>query len=182
MPVFNVAWRTRRGTAPFEEEVLQVELGGGQPARMGLVVAYLLPLPSGFSSRTRFVDSDNLPSGLPDAPNLKASLNVELDPRRLSLSSAAALGVLHYFRFADGAVKPLPARPGPLAFAAGDAYVALTPGVRRLAGSPALARFLHLRDDFNAETLAEALLAHLVELAKGAAFPEAVTALVVEAR
>ena len=61
--------------------------------------------------------------------------------------------------------------------AAGDAYVAALGSDGATAG-PAIARFLHLRDYFNAQRLAEALGAHIAELAGGAA----VTVLVVEAR
>jgi hypothetical protein len=118
------------------------------------------------------------------------------DSTALTLAYSACPGVLHYFRLADATLIPLPPEhkparhtlaPGnrhesPLRFSAGDAYIAVSPGAGRIADSPAVARFLHLRDYFNAEKLAEALLAHLVELAGTEAIPEDVTALVVEAR
>ena len=108
-------------------------------------------------------------------------------------------GFFHYFRLADATLIPLPPeheatrhKPGrlpggrpqgsPLQFAAGDAYIAVSPGAGRLADSPGIARFLHLRDYFNAEKMAEALLAHLLELAGTDEIPEDVTVLVVEAR
>jgi hypothetical protein len=123
-------------------------------------------------------------------------LRLALNLPALTLNFAAQPGLLHYFRLADATLLPLPPEhaparhklaPGlrhepPLRFSAGDAYIAVSPGVAHLADSPALARFLHLRDYFNAEKLCAALLAHLEELAGGQPFPEAVTVLVVEAR
>jgi hypothetical protein len=95
--------------------------------------------------------------------------------------------VLHYFRLADGTVKPLPPIAAPLAVQPGDAYIAVTPAASHLAegetggAGPAIARFLHLRDDFNADKLAAGLLAHLLELSLDAASAGA-GVLVVEAR
>jgi len=123
-------------------------------------------------------------------------LSLALDLSALTLNFTAQPGLLHYFRLADATLLPLPPEyaparhklaPGqrhlpPLRFSAGDTYIAVSPGVAQLADSPALARFLHLRDYFNAEKLCAALLAHLEELAAGQPFPEDVTALVVEAR
>ena len=110
------------------------------------------------------------------------SLRLTLDADTLALTAAATPGIWHYFRLADATLKPLPPDPDPIPFAAGDTYIAFTPGARRIADSPAIARFLHLRDDFNAEKLADALLDHLVELAGLAKWPADVTVLVVEAR
>jgi hypothetical protein len=126
------------------------------------------------------------------------SLRLSLDPASLTLHAAAQPGVLHYFRLADATLVPLPPEHPPalhrlirwqahwhgptLHLAAGDAYIALSPGAARVADSPAIARFLHLRDYFNADKLAEALLAHLLELAGANPLPEDVTVLVVEAR
>ncbi len=109
-------------------------------------------------------------------------LDVWLEPEALTLRCAAADDAWHYFRFADSTLKPLPPRPEALAFSPGDAYIALTPGASKIADSPAIARYLHLRDYFNADRLAEALLAHLAELAGTDEFPEDVTVLVIEAR
>ena len=110
------------------------------------------------------------------------SLRLTLDADALTLTATATPGILHYFRLADAPLKPLPPRPGPITFAPGDAYIALSPGARRLTDSPAVAGFLHLRDDFNAEKLADALLEHLVEMAGVDELPEDITALVIEAR
>ncbi len=134
----------------------------------------------------------------PTLITLNADLRLALDPAALTLHFVAQPGVLQYFRLADATLVPLPPAylpaqhglipwqaqwHGPrLALAAGDAYIALSPGAAHLADSPAIARFLHLRDYFNAEKLAEALLAHLLDLASDRPLPEAVTVLVVEAR
>lgn len=123
---------------------------------------------------------------------------LQADGEALSVHYSASPGVLHYFRLADATLIPLPPEhestrhmPGraqgrpqgsPLRFSAGDAYIAVSPGVARITDSPAIARFIHLRDYFNADKLAEALLAHLLELAGADQIPEDVTVLVVEAR
>jgi hypothetical protein len=117
-----------------------------------------------------------------DASLERLCLEVRLDPASLTLTCSARNGVWHYFRRADGTLKPLPPQPGPLTVFPGDAYIALSPGAQRLTDSPTVARFLHLRDDFNADNLARSLLVHLAELADGNEFPEDVTVLVIEAR
>jgi hypothetical protein len=159
MPAFHRAVRSRTGSTPIHEEVVQepqhITLCGGPAQTM---------------------------------------LALELNPTALTLAYRSVPGVLHYFRLADATLIPLPPeheptrhKPGrpqgaPLQFAAGDAYIAVSPGVARITDSPTVARFLHLRDYFNAEKLADALLTHLLELAGAAEIPEDVTVLVVEAR
>lgn len=70
----------------------------------------------------------------------------------------------------------LPLRPG-------DAYVAVTPGAARLAEGAAIARFIHLCNDFNAERMAEALADEIcVGRARPDEIPAAFTTLVIEAR
>ncbi len=103
---------------------------------------------------------------------------VAVDPATATLTAANDGGTLHYWRYADATLKPLPAAPPPLTLARGDAYIAVALGDPPAADSPTIARFLHLRDYFNAQRLAEALLAHLAE-AGGTA---GVGVLVVEAR
>lgn len=124
----------------------------------------------------------------PDAPTV---LSVELDPDTLTLAAAALdPAALHYFRLADGTVKPLPPAPPPFTCQAGDAYIAVTPATARLAAAEpggagaAVARFLHLRDYFNAQRLAQALLDHLYELTPGGPAQErdGVGVVVIEAR
>ena len=106
-------------------------------------------------------------------------LRVAVDPATATLTATNADGAaLHYWRYADATLKPLPATPPPLTLARGDAYIAVARGDPPAANSPTIARFLHLRDYFNAQRLAEALLAHLAE-AGGVA---GVGVLVVEAR
>ena len=116
------------------------------------------------------------PARLSLAPNpeVPAVLTVELDPATLTLAAAALdAGALHFFRLADGTVRPLPPTPPPFTCQAGDAYIAVTPSIAQLAAAetggagPAVARFLHLRDYFNAQRLAQALLEHLQGLAPG---------------
>lgn len=131
--------------------------------------------------------------------NTEPLWTVQADRETLSVRYSASPGVLHYFRLADATLIPLPpgrpangfavrsseahsASPSPLRFSAGDAYIALSPGAARITDSPAIARFIHLRDYFNAEKLAVALLAHLLELAGSDQLPEDVSVLVVEAR
>jgi hypothetical protein len=109
-------------------------------------------------------------------------LEARLDRSALTLTCSARGDVWHYFRVADGTIIPLPERPEPLRFSPGDAYIALSPGAQRIADRSTVARFLHLRDNFNADKLAASLLDHLVELAGDDDFPEDVTVLVVEAR
>ena len=98
-----------------------------------------------------------------------------------TVAATAAGGSQHYFRLADATLRPLPAEAA-LSFDRGDAYIAVSPGARRLADGPAIARFLHLRDGFNAERLADGLLSFLAQESGAAEFPEDVTVLVVEAR
>jgi len=155
MPVFSLALKTQRGLAQEHDRVTEWFAGT------------LITAPEHLSVARGAAQS---------------VLDVSLEPKTLTLCCAAAEGVWHYFRWADATLKPLPPRPEALAFSPGDAYIALTPGASRIADSPAIARFLHLRDYFNADKLAEALLAHLAELAGTDEFPEDVTVLVIEAR
>jgi len=104
-----------------------------------------------------------------------------IDPAAATITASAASGGLHYFRLADATLRPLPAETA-LTLARGDAYIAVSSGARRLADSPAIARYLHLHDGFNAERLAEGLLRFLAQESGQAEFPEDVTVLVVEAR
>jgi hypothetical protein len=183
MPAFNVAWCTRTGTgSPYGDLVLRAPLSHALKELIVLArdSKTSTPTPSSVSLETLFNRLQPY--------RLKACLSVEIDPVSLILQPEPVLsGMWHYFRLADATLKPLGDRPGPLPFAAGDTYIALSPGVRRVADSAddvrhAIARFLHLRDDFNADKLADALLAHLAELAGVAELPEDITALVIEAR
>jgi hypothetical protein len=97
------------------------------------------------------------------SPGMPLCLEVALDPFALTLAASAPAGVAHWLRLADASLKPLPARPNPLALARGDSYVALISGAGELDPEQrmAAARFVHLRDYFNADKLASALLMEL---------------------
>jgi len=178
MTAFNVAWRTRRGQTTHRDAY---DLFGEPPTR--LVLARLGAAPEAFYDRHQaLAHAGTAPRISLRALSPEAFLCVALNASALILTCAAAEEVLHYFRFADATLKPLSDQPGPLAFSPGDTYIALTPGVRRIADGPTVARFLHMRDDFNAEKLADALLDHLMEMAGVDELPEDITALVIEAR
>ena len=114
-------------------------------------------------------------------PQSDGQIRLAIDPSAKSLAAWAAGRSQHYFRLADATLRPMPAETR-LALARGDAYIALSPGALRLASRPAVARYLHVRDDFNAERLAEGLLHFLADEYGQAALPEDVTVLVIEAR
>jgi hypothetical protein len=72
--------------------------------------------------------------------------------------------ILHFLRLADAALKHLGPGPCQVLLAPGDAYVAVISGRQSLSSESKLAtaRFIHLRDDFNANKLAVDLLKHLL--------------------
>ena len=90
-------------------------------------------------------------------------LEAALDPAALTAAASISAGVSHWLRMADASLRPLPARSGLLALTRGDSYVALVTGEAQPdpAQQMAAARFIHLRDYFNAEKMAEALLLEL---------------------
>ena len=95
-------------------------------------------------------------------PGGPEALTADLAPATVTIEPTAGDSARHWLRLADGTVRPLAKAPGPLALEPGDSYVAVVTGV---APDPALsiaaARFIHLRDYFNADKLAGALLAEL---------------------
>jgi len=91
----------------------------------------------------------------------EAEFYLHLDATALTLRAWAQTG-WHYFRLADGTVKLPPAETDVLACEAGDTYIAVSSGARHFTDSPTVARFIHLRDYFNADKLATALLQHIV--------------------
>lgn len=109
-------------------------------------------------------------------------LSLAFAPEALTLTCAAAPDVWHYFRWADATLRPMPPAPPPLVFARGDTYIALAPAAAHITDSAAIARFIHLRDYFNAAKLAAVLWAHLEELAEGRPLPAELDVLVVEVR
>ena len=141
------------------------------------------PFPSDFALQHRRATlADASPRSILQALAPHACLSVHLNPPTQTLAASAAPGVAHYFRLADGAVKPLTSDPEPIMLGQGDTYVALNPVALTLADGPAIAQFIHLRDYFNVDKLASALLAHLVEVAGVAEAPGNLTILVVESR
>lgn len=164
MTSFHLAWRTNEG--PGEPQLAAQD---GSPVVSPLTLHAPVRL------------------AVQAAPGSAPLLRLSVEPAERKLTAGADPAVLHYFRLADATVQPLPPESSPLAFQPGDAYIAVTPGSARLAApqpggaAPAIARFLHLRDYFNAEKLATALLAHLLELSPDAD-PEGAGVLVVEAR
>jgi|GEM_PF-1829590 len=168
MPTFNLALQTRLGSGPTRDA--WISDGPLSPLTQPTWLTLAHNCSSSFVSRSSGPSSES------------GCLTVYLNPTDLTLTCAAIPETPHYFRLADATVKPLPPNPEPFTLAAGDAYIALTPGALRLADSPAIARFIHLRDYFNAEKLAAALLNHLSELAPGKSWVEDVTVLVIEAR
>ena len=117
-----------------------------------------------------------LSNGRPREPLLCVALQPALD----RLSATAGGGSLHYFRLADATLRPLP-MVAEVSFARGDTYIGLTPAAG-LAEPAAIARFLHMRDDFNAERLAEGVLRFLAQESGQRDFPLDVSVIVVEAR
>jgi hypothetical protein len=195
MSAFKVAWRTRNGSAPHPDVIDFIRTRDPAPRAVSkiewIALAHAGAPPADLSGLPRrhrtAIRSAATPSAVLHALTPEVCLSVRLDPINLTLTCSAVPEVFHYFRLADATLKPLPPDPDPIPFAAGDTYIALTPGAQRITDSAddvrhAIARFLHLRDDFNAGKLAEALLDHLVELAGADELQEDITALVVEAR
>ena len=190
MPAFNMAWRTRIGSSPQHAAIDFI--GTSDPSPHSISAPTWIALAPGGAPAIDFpglqrrhrtvIQSATAPWAVLRALAPDVCLSVLLNPINLTLTCSAAPEVFHYFRLADATLKPLPPEPDPVPFSAGDTYIALTPGARRIADSPAVAGFLHMRDDFNAEKLADTLLDHLIELAGGEELPEDITALVIEAR
>lgn len=198
MPDFQVAYRTLAGRGARHESVVDGRLSY-HPDALRLLALVQQP---------ENLDQLGIPLPLPRPPGsieeqlgavgFAMTLRVVLDPFRRALTHTAAPGVLHFFRLADATLIPLPPAHAPsrhqllpervqsagqpLEFAPGDAYIALSAGVAAVADSPTLARFLHLRDYFNADALADTLLRQVTEWAGAEPPPDDVTALVVEAR
>ena len=97
------------------------------------------------------------------APGGPICLEAALDPAGLTIAASVHGGVSHWLRLADASLRPLPARSGLLVLARGDSYVALVRSAPEAdpAQRMAAARFVHLRDYFNADKLANALLREL---------------------
>ncbi len=132
-------------------------------------------------------------------------VDVRSDESTGQVTPQALRGVFHYLRQSDATLIPLPpehaeqghklvawklaelgvetGRPFTLSLRRGDAYVAVTPGAARLTEGTAIARFIHLRDYFNAERLAQALADDICAgRERPSGIPAAFTVLVIEAR
>ena len=97
------------------------------------------------------------------APGGPVCLEAALDPAALTVEASTSGGVAHWLRLADASLRPLTAQSALLVLERGDSYVALVTGDASLDPSVrmAAARFIHLRDYFNADKLAVALLLEL---------------------
>lgn len=202
MPGFQIAYATLTGSGPRHEAVVDGRLSYQTDA---LRLLALVRQPENLEQLGIPLPLPRPPGSIEDqlaAVGFAVTLRVVLDPFRHTLAHTAEPGVLHFLRLADATLIPLPpayppsrhalaperdqSNGGPLELAPGDAYIALSSGITRLTDSPALARFLHERDYFNAEKLSAALLSQTAELAaaQGGAGqpPEDVTAIVVEVR
>ncbi len=138
---------------------------------------------------------------IPPAPPL-TYVEAVLDEAAATVRAQAIRGVFHYLRQADATLIPLPpeaaevghklvpwrldelgirAGDAPLlTLRPGDAYVAVTPGAAGLIDGVEIARFIHLRDYFNAQRLAEALAQDIRKGRNNLLAPY--TVLVIEAR
>lgn len=143
-------------------------------------------------------------SGLiPPAPP-RPLVDVRLETATATISPRAGHGVFHYLRQSDATLIPLPpehaenghklvawkldelgifaGQAARLSLRRGDAYVAVTPGAARLTEGTTIARFVHLRDYFNAERLAQALAEEICAGRLAVDISAAFTVLVIEAR
>ena len=109
-------------------------------------------------------------------------LRVELDHTALAFTAIAHPEVWHYHRWADATIKPLPPQPDLIPLYPGDSYLALSPGARALTDRYAIARFLHERDYFNAEKLAQAVLAQMLAETEASTLAYDFSIVVIEAR
>lgn len=182
MPILQIAACTVANAAGVTEPVLR------EPGRIII-------------QQGRSMKPDPRTGLIPPAPPMSL-VDVSLDEEAGSLRSQTMRGVFHYLRQSDATLIPLPPeaaevghklipwrleelgvqvnQPPTLRLRPGDAYVAVTPGAAALAEGTAIARFIHLRDYFNAERLAQALAD---DICGGRAVLQApFTVLVVEAR
>ena len=97
------------------------------------------------------------------APGGPVCLQAALDPAALTAAATVSGGVSHWLRLADASLRPVPDQSGLMVLARGDSYVALVSSAPEPdpAQRMAAARFIHLRDYFNADKLASALLEEL---------------------
>jgi hypothetical protein len=109
-------------------------------------------------------------------------LTLDIQPATQTLTAQAGPGVWHYYRWAEATLRPQPPAPPPFTLARGDAYLALSPAAQTITDSATIARFVHLRDYFNAAKLATTLWEHLGDQVAPAPLPMGLDLLVIEAR
>jgi hypothetical protein len=187
MPALRLARQTHPGRSPRRDAVVcEPEPDDGRlPGPAWIVLACQCSDPDGFSVRARpLLRAESQPAAILDVLAPEACLALVIQNDTLLAQARHAVRAqraapLQFLRLADATVQPLPPEPEPFTLQPGDTYLALSPGALALADSPAIARFIHLRDYFNAEKMAGALLEHLLE---SGAPPEDVTLLVIESR
>jgi hypothetical protein len=176
MTNFHLAWRS--ASREQAEGWLGLGLPSAPPCALSGTarLAWLEPRASHSPAQAALAEAE-APGSLLDRLGPDCRLACFADPAALTLVAAARPPARHYFRLADATVKPLPPTPLLLHCLAGDCYVAVMLATAEGSTSAALARFIHLRDYFNAEALARALLEHLADLDAASA-----GVLVIEAR
>ncbi len=172
MANFHVAWSS--AGADHADAWLSLDLPGAPPCSLAGPARLALLEPAADRSLARSaLGAAASPGGVLHSLGPACALVCFVDPAPLRLTAAAQPPVRHYFRLADATVKPLAPTPTPFHCLAGDCYVAVMLRAAGLAdGAPgganeastAIARFIHLRDYFNADKLARTLLGHLADL------------------
>ena len=183
MAIFHLAWRC---AGPGGWRLIRPDLEDAPPCpiakttRLGLVSEA-----AEADSAVQSLAEAETPSDVLLALAPAAALSVFLDPEARSLTAAAGPGAWQYLRLADATLKMLPATPETFVCQPGDAYAAVLVGGKYAGGKQAsgkhaagihaaggeaadlaraMARFIHLRDYFNADKLAAAGLEHLMGL------------------
>ena len=182
MPTLHIATCTVANAAGVTEPVLR------QPGRI-------------IVQQGRSMKPDPHTGLIPPAPPMSL-VDVSFDEAASSLRAQTMRGVFHYLRQSDATLIPLPPEAHEvghklvpwrleelglrvdqvpsLTLRPGDAYVAVTPGAASLAEGTAIARFIHLRDYFNADRLSQALAD---DIRSGRGDPQTpFTVMVIEAR
>jgi hypothetical protein len=180
MPSFYFAIESRKGLSPPHTlcAATGVALESGRPVDGPAWLALgRASDPAEFTAQHTRLAAARLPPAAIRS-RLAAGLCLHLDPAALALAASASEAAWHCLRLADATVRPLPAEAGPLRLERGDAYVAVTAAAPLGPAAPAAARFIRIRDDFNARALAAGLLDQLAEAAPA----DGLSVLVIECR
>ena len=162
MPHFNLAHRTLRG-ASTPRDLLSL-----QPHAIAFGYG---------TDEAAFVERHrNAPPGTLFA---EATLSIALNPQDFSLRVSGLPETIHYHRYADATLTPLPPTPPPFTLERGDCYLALSAGLLSITDAATIARFVHLRDYFNAEKLVQAIVREIEDMGE---VTHDVTILVIERR